>query len=99
MDGINAARLSFHRCWFDARKCADGIEALRQYRTDFDEKLKDFKDTPRHDWTSHTADAFRYLAMAWRELAPQAKPADPLQELLRPKSLNEMIEDTFAEQD
>jgi hypothetical protein len=25
----------------------------------------------KHDWTSHTADAFRYLAMAWREIVPQ----------------------------
>jgi len=69
-DGINAARLTMPIVWFDRFKCADGIEALRQYRADFDEKTRAFKDAPRHDWTSHTADAFRYLAMAWREMAP-----------------------------
>jgi phage terminase large subunit len=74
MDGINAGRLSMKKCWFDRDKCADGLEALRQYRADFDEKLKTFKDTPRHDWASHSADAFRYLAMAYREIAP--KPED-----------------------
>lgn len=72
MDGINAARLTMQVCWFDRVKCADGIEALRQYRAEFDEKTKAFKNNPRHDWTSHAADAFRYLAMAWRELAPAA---------------------------
>lgn len=76
MDGINAARMSMPAVWFDRFKCADGIEALRQYRAEYDEKTRAFKDNPRHDWTSHTADAFRYLAMAWREMSPApAKPA------------------------
>lgn len=76
MDGINAARLTIPRCWFDER-CKDGLEALRQYRADYDEKLRTFKDTPRHDWASHGADSFRYLAMAWREMVPEAAPAKP----------------------
>lgn len=74
MDGINAARVSFAKFWFDETACRDGLEALRQYRSDFDEKLKVFKNTPRHDWTSHAADAFRYLAMAWREMKAEAPP-------------------------
>jgi phage terminase large subunit len=78
-DGINAVRQLFPRMWI-ARRCKDGIEALRQYRTDFDEKAKVFKKTPRHDWTSHTADALRYAAMGYRDLvltriAEKAKPA------------------------
>ncbi len=77
MDGINAARLTIPRCRFDAVRCADGLEALRQYRADFDERLNTFKDTPRHDWSSHSADAFRYLAMAWREIVPEPKPPEP----------------------
>jgi phage terminase large subunit len=78
MDGINAARLTMPRIWIDAVKCRDGIEALRQYRADFDEKTRAFKDAPKHDWTSHTADAFRYLCMAWREQAkPDEKPEIP----------------------
>jgi hypothetical protein len=67
-DGINALRVSFGRIWFDAVRCAEGLEALRQYRADYDERLKTFKTTPRHDWSSHGADAARYMAMAWREL-------------------------------
>ncbi len=62
-DGINAVRMMIPRCWIDKTKCERGIEALRLYRSEFDEKLKNFKPTPLHDWTSHAADAFRYLAM------------------------------------
>lgn len=68
-DGINAVRQLLPRMWFDSERCGDGIEALRNYRTDYDEKLKAFKKAPRHDWTSHTADALRYAAMAYREMA------------------------------
>ncbi len=67
-DGINAGRMTLKQCWFDAYKCKFGLEALRQYRTEYDEKSKAFKKTPKHDWTSHTADAFRYMAMAWKEM-------------------------------
>lgn len=79
MDGINAARLTLPKMWFDREKCAEGIEALKQYRADFDEKLRTFKDNPRHDWASHSADAFRYLAMAWRhDIAKIEKPKPKL---------------------
>lgn len=67
MDGINGARETLARCRFDRTRCADGIEALKQYRADYDETLKILKPVPRHDWSSHAADAFRYLAMGWQE--------------------------------
>lgn len=76
-DGIQAARLTFPRCYFDRDKCKDGLEALRQYRADYDEKLRTFKDTPKKDWATHPADAFRYLAMAWREMRPPEQPKPP----------------------
>ena len=61
--GINQARLLLDRCWFDAEKCDRGIEALRQYRREWNDKMRDFRARPLHDWTSHGADAFRYLAV------------------------------------
>ncbi len=67
MDGIGGARETLARCKFDRTRCADGIEALKQYRADYDETLKILKPAPRHDWASHAADAFRYLAMGWKE--------------------------------
>jgi hypothetical protein len=62
-DGIQAARSMLNRCWFDEEKCERGVEALLQYRREFDEKLKTWRGRPLHDWTSHGADAFRYLAV------------------------------------
>lgn len=62
-DGINAAKLLIPRCWFDSSKCKPGIEALKQYRADYDEKRNVFSNRPRHDWTSHAADAWRYMSL------------------------------------
>jgi len=62
-DGINAVRNMLPRCWIDADKCARGVAALKQYRREYDEKNKVFRDQPLHDWASHPADSLRYLAM------------------------------------
>ncbi len=69
-EGIQAARLFVKKCWFDAVKCKQGIEALKQYRREYDEKLKTFKQRPLHDWCSHAADAFRYLAVGADKALP-----------------------------
>lgn len=65
-DGIQASRSMLNKCWFDEKKCERGIEALLQYRREFDEKLKSWRGRPLHDWTSHGADSFRYLAVGYR---------------------------------
>ena len=65
-DGIQAIRQMLPRTWFNSVKCSDGIEALRQYQRDYSEDTKSFRASPKHDWTSHPADAFRMLAVAWR---------------------------------
>lgn len=62
-DGINAVRVMIPKCWFDATKCSRGIDALKLYRAEYDDKLQTLKPRPVHDWASHGADAFRYLAM------------------------------------
>lgn len=77
MDGVNAVRLVLPLCWFDRSKCRDGLEALRHYRTEYDERAKAFRTTPRHDWSSHASDAFRYLALAYRELREPEKVEKP----------------------
>jgi phage terminase large subunit len=68
-DGINAVRLLMPTVRFDSEKCAAGLESLRQYRREYDENKRVFKPAPLHDWTSHDADAFRYLACG---LEPEA---------------------------
>jgi phage terminase large subunit len=62
-DGINAVRVFLPKCWFNAEKCARGIDALKLYRAEYDDKLQALRPRPVHDWTSHAADAFRYLAL------------------------------------
>lgn len=62
-DGINAVRTMLPKCVFDEQKCAKGLDALRQYRTDWDSKNKTPRKVPLHDWSSHGADAFRELAV------------------------------------
>lgn len=71
MDGINAARQTLARCVFHPR-CEDvGISALEQYRREWDDEKKTFKANEVHDWTSHLADAFRYLALSWKTIPAQ----------------------------
>jgi phage terminase large subunit len=80
-DGIQATRLALTRAWFD-HKCEDGIECLRQYQREYDEDKKVFRDKPRHDWTSHGADAFRMLSIAWKEEAKLPHKDDSIKGLL-----------------
>lgn len=57
-DGINAVRQGFARFWIH-HELTDLIEALRQYRYEWDDKRHVLKNTPLHDWASHAADAVR----------------------------------------
>jgi hypothetical protein len=66
-DGIQAVRQLLPRCWFDIEKTKTGLDALRNYRREYDEKRSVFYDRPLHDWSSHAADSFRYLAIGLRE--------------------------------
>lgn len=68
LDGIAAARLTLGRCVFHPRCETPGIAALEQYRREWDDERKTFKADSVHDWTSHLADAFRYLSLAWRNV-------------------------------
>lgn len=76
LDGINAARRTLPRCVFHSRCEEQGIAALEQYRREWDDDKKAFKAAPVHDWSSHLADAFRYMSMAWKEI-PAAPPPKP----------------------
>lgn len=61
-DGIEAVRMLLPKCWFDEEHTERGVEALRSYRKEWDEKNKTFRTTPVHDWASHPADALRSYA-------------------------------------
>ena len=59
-DGIEAVRRQLKNCWFDELRCKRGLDALRQYRAQYDEVRRTFRLKPYHDWASHGSDAFRY---------------------------------------
>lgn len=81
-DGIQAARMMFGQVWIDEAGCEDGLKALRRYQRELQQDEKSFKKIPKHDWTSHYADGFRYLAVATRgQVKPKPKGANANQDV------------------
>ena len=63
-DGIEAVRTSLPKMWFDEYNCRPLIKSLENYRQEFDEKRKVYRDKPLHDASSHFADSMRYLCLS-----------------------------------
>lgn len=66
-DGINACRSILRQCWFDYEKTHRGINCLKNYHKEWDEKNKVFKTFPKHDWSSHGADSFRVFGVGFKQ--------------------------------
>lgn len=77
MDGIAGVRHTLPLCVFSNRCEVEGIPSLEQYRREWDDDLKTFRMNEVHDWACHGADAFRYLAQAWRAAPRQAENKKP----------------------
>lgn len=77
MDGINAARQTIPYARFDAKRCAEGLDCLREYKAEWDPDARVFKKTPAHNWASHGADAWRYLSLSWKQPRPDPT-VDPI---------------------
>lgn len=67
-DWLEAGRNIFNRCVFDFEKTKDLWKALNNYIIEFNEATNEYKDNPKHNWASHYADAFRYLALTYRKM-------------------------------
>lgn len=65
LDGIESTRQMMKLCWFDKKKCADGLKALASYQREFDEKTKTYKLKPLHNWASNGADAYRQFGQGY----------------------------------
>jgi hypothetical protein len=93
-DGINAVRATLPHCWFAEDECSTGIRHVKAYRKDWDEVRGVWKDKPRHDGSSHCADALRYLAMAWREISSDTvaapTPKEIIQSMIKPRTYNDL---------
>ena len=81
-DGIEAARLVLPRCWFDESGTYEGLEHLRAYMREWDERTQTYRNKSKHDQHSHASDSFRYLALAARPVMGKSQPeakSKPLQ--------------------
>jgi hypothetical protein len=64
MDGIETTRTTLSKIWIDETKCKQLIACLESYRQEYDNKKKIYNSQPLHDWSSHGADAMRYLCIS-----------------------------------
>ena len=69
-DSIAAGRALFARCWFDEAKTAEGLDRLALYRRDWDPNQQVFRQNPKHDLNSHSADAWQTLATGLKRFSP-----------------------------
>ena len=89
-NGIEAARKLLEWAWFDSEKCDEAMEALMQYQYEYDEKLQTFKSKPKHDWTSHYADALEIVAQVWKSAIMEKSEEKP--RFLHQMTINELFE-------
>lgn len=76
-DGIEASRVLLRRCWIDAERCKDGLDALVSYRRRQNTRTEEY-GSPEHDFASHGADALRYLAVSLKAKPVHAQAMKPL---------------------
>lgn len=70
-DGLQAGRETINKAVFaKTDRVLAGIEGLKNYRRDWDDDRKTFRETPVKDWAEHIGSAFRYLGLAWRDVTP-----------------------------
>lgn len=62
---IEAARRLFPSMWFNEATTTAGIDALGWYHEKKSEDVRDIGLGPAHDWSSHPADAFGLMAVAY----------------------------------
>jgi len=64
VDGIESVRSGLGKVWIDEVSCSPLLKALENYRQEYDQKHRVYKSQPLHDWSSHWADAMRYLCIS-----------------------------------
>jgi hypothetical protein len=65
LDGIGMAKVMFERFVIHKTNCAEGLSAIGAYHFEWMEKRNHYSKEPVHDWSSHAADALRYIAVGW----------------------------------
>ena len=104
-DGQQAGRMAINAARFDAVKCETGIDGLKNYRREWDDGMKTFRENPVKDWSEHTGSAWRYLGLCWRDEVTTVKKPDkkPIEYTASPSglltsnvSIDEAIKDMIA---
>lgn len=62
-DGINRGKLMWNHLWVDESKCMVWLDYISQYKQEWDDDKKMFRNKPSHDFSSHAADVHRYAAI------------------------------------
>jgi phage terminase large subunit len=83
LDGINAVRRMLDRSIIDPKRCERGLEALKNYRREWNDKTKDWGRNAYHDWSSHGADAIRTFAAGYDDPSAISR----MEDRSRPKDL------------
>lgn len=75
-DGIESVRSTLQKVWVDGVACTQLLKALENYRAEYDYRIGDYKKVPLHDWSSHFADAMRYLCISLPKTKDGSSPED-----------------------
>ena len=66
-DGLHAGQMLLSKTYIDRERCKPFLDAMKWYHRKYMDKDKTFS-RPVHDWSSHFADCWRYVAVAHQEL-------------------------------
>lgn len=70
-DGLQAGRSTINAARFrNTDRVLSGVEGIKNYRRDWDDERKTFREIPVKDWAEHIGSAFRYLGLAWKDVVP-----------------------------
>jgi hypothetical protein len=83
LDGINLVRTTLSKVWFDGGKCKEGLNALSNYKKQWNNQIGGFMSKPVHDEASHGSDAFRYLCAGLDKINSKTTSNDEIIEINR----------------
>lgn len=83
---VEAARRVFPSVWMNEATTQGGLDALGAYHAKIDEK-RNIDLGPDHDWSSHAADAFGLMCIAYEPPQPRAR-KDAWSDYSAPRSSN-----------
>jgi len=67
-EGIQMGKFMFNMLMVDKNRCALWIDAISEYKREWDDKRNMYREIPYHNWTSHAADVHRYAAIVEKKI-------------------------------